>query len=66
MKASHIGALLLLQIELARLEMKGKSFDRAVEVLQGAHSLAVDKFGEDTPEACEYPWTMIITICCFA
>jgi hypothetical protein len=45
--------VLLLQIELARLEMKGKDFERAVEVLQGAHSLAVDKFGEDTPEACE-------------
>jgi hypothetical protein len=33
--------------------MKAKCFDRAVEVLQGAHSLAVDKFGEETPEACE-------------
>jgi hypothetical protein len=33
--------------------MKAKCFERAVEVLQGAHSLAVDKFGEETPEACE-------------
>jgi hypothetical protein len=52
-----------LQIELARLEMKGKAFERAVEVLQGAHSLAVDKFGEDTPEACESYHTVIMVPC---
>ncbi|WIA17452.1 hypothetical protein OEZ85_014298 [Tetradesmus obliquus] len=44
-------ASIRVQIELARLEMKAKAFDRAVEVLQGAHALAVDKFGEETPEA---------------
>ncbi|KAF6257287.1 hypothetical protein COO60DRAFT_1524954 [Scenedesmus sp. NREL 46B-D3] len=44
-------ASIRVQIELARLEMKAKHFERAVEVLQGAHRLAVDKFGEETPEA---------------
>lgn len=43
-----------LQIELARLEMKDKSFPCAIEVLEGALDMAKDKFGDETAEACEY------------
>lgn len=41
----------MLQIELARLEMKDKSFERAVEVLDGALDMAKNKFGDETAEA---------------
>lgn len=41
------------QIELARLEMKDKQFERAVEVLEGALDMAKQKFGDETAEACE-------------
>jgi hypothetical protein len=43
----------LVQIELARLEMKDKSFPRAIEVLEGALDIATTKFGRETAEACE-------------
>lgn len=52
-----------LQIELARLEMKDKSFPRAVEVLEGALDLAKTKFGEETAEACEYRLAGSCTAC---
>eukprot|EP00775_Hariotina_reticulata_P005761 gene5761-6001_t len=39
------------QIELARLEMKDKHFERAVEVLEGALDMAKQKFGDQTAEA---------------
>lgn len=41
------------QIELARLEMKDKSFPRAIEVLEAALDMATTKFGQETAEACE-------------
>jgi tetratricopeptide (TPR) repeat protein len=52
------------QIELARLEMKDKQFDRAIEVLDGALDMAKQKFGEETAEACECCRLGVPELCC--